>query len=82
MITYYHILFYTIRYSWIVLYIDDLLFWLNFLALYQRSPGSVGGFFDGHPLVNWRHDARWKHGMTMFFSIFLGLPSGKHTKSY
>ncbi len=29
----------------------------------QIVPGAVGGFFDGHPLVNWRHETL----MRLFF---------------
>lgn len=34
-------------------------------AVYYNFPhaGSVGGFFDGHPLVNWRHDT-WLQEVT------------------
>eukprot|EP00971_Amphidinium_carterae_P305159 6063868-Amphidinium_carterae.1 len=33
-------------------------FCLRFGAVYYNFPhsGSVGGFYDSHPLVNWRHE--------------------------
>ena len=59
----YFILFYLLISYYTVLYLIISHSALILGSHQPGSPGSVGGFFDGHPLVNWRHDARtttWK----------------------